>query len=325
MANLKDVARLAKVGVGTVSRALNGTGYVSEDTKKKIDAAIKELDYTPNELARNLFRKRSGIIGVVIPDIEHPFFAKFVKQVEIELYKLGYKTMVCNTIEISNREQDYIEMLERNIVDGIITGAHSLHDDAYLRIQKPIVSLDRDFGPTIPLIHSDHEKGGRIAAEQLVNAGCKNVVQFGGSFKVKTPSNIRHRAFEEYMNEHRVRVTTIEMEWNMLNYEYYHQAMQEYMDIYSKADGVFTADMGAMYCLSFAIRNGIRVPEDLKIVGYDAMNITQMVSPPLTAVKQDVPQLAKRCVSTMMALLEGRKDLEYHQILDVTLQEGGTV
>lgn len=324
MANLRDVARLAKVGVGTVSRTLNGSGYVSQETKERIDAAIKELNYTPNELARNLFRKRSGIIGVVIPDLENPFFSKVVKQIEVELYKHDYKTMVCNTIGISNREQDYIDMLNRNIVDGIITGAHSLHDDAYLKIKRPIVSLDRDFGPTIPLIHSDHISGGRMAAERLWAAGCKNVLQFGGAFHVNTPSNDRHHEFERYMNEHNIEVITIEMAWNMLNYKYYFEVMRKYIDLYSKVDGVFASDISAMYCLGTAARLGIKVPEELKIIGYDGTDMTQIVNPPLTAVKQNIEELSKSCVQTMMDLLDEKEDIDYHQVIDVAMQEGGT-
>lgn len=325
MANLRDVAQRAHVGVGTVSRALNGTGYVSEETKRKIEKAVEELSYTPNELARNLFRNRTGIIGVVIPDLEHPFFAKFAKYVEVDLYRLGYKTMVCNTIGISNREKEYMDMLERNMVDGIITGAHSLSDEGYLRINKPIVSLDRNFGPTIPIIHSDHVMGGRLAAEAMLEAGCRDVVQFGGSFNVKTPSNDRHGEFERIMKKNGVKVTTVEMAWNMLNYDYYHKIMGQYMDEYHEADGIFTADIGAVYYLNLALSRGIRVPEDVKIIGYDAMDITQMVTPCLTAVKQDVEQLASLCVKTIMDLIEGKPEIDYHQVLEVTLQRGGTI
>lgn len=324
MANLKDVAKLAQVGVGTVSRAMNGTGYVSEEARKRIDEAIRELNYTPNELARNLFRKRTGIIGVVIPDMENPFFAKFVKYVEIELYKRGYKTMACNTIDISNREKDYMDMLERNIVDGIITGAHSLCADDYLKIQKPIVSLDRDFGPTIPLVHSDHIKGGRMAAERLLESGCRHVVQFGGAFRVQTPSNQRHTEFERVMKAAGINVSTVEMAWNMLNYEYYQETMEKYMDFYDQVDGVFAADIGAIYCLNIALKRGMKVPEDIKIVGYDAMDLSRMVTPCLTSVKQDVELLALRCVETVLALVEERGDIDYHQIVDVSMQEGGT-
>ena len=89
MASIRDVARRAGVGVGTVSRVLNGTGYVSADTKKKIENAIEELEYKPNELARNLFRNKTGIVGVLVPDVDHPFFSSYVRQTEAALYGLG--------------------------------------------------------------------------------------------------------------------------------------------------------------------------------------------------------------------------------------------
>ena len=127
MAGIRDVAREAHVGIGTVSRYLNGSGYVSEESRNRIETAIKTLDYQPNELARNLYRNRSGIIGVIVPDLEHPFFAKLSKYIEINLYERNYKTMICNTVGISNREKEYLKMLERNVVDGIIAAAHTLH------------------------------------------------------------------------------------------------------------------------------------------------------------------------------------------------------
>ena len=165
MATIKDVAKRANVGIATVSRMINGTGYVSESSRKRIEEAIRELNFIPNERARNLSRKKSGIIGVIIPDFQTPFYASFIRQVEIELYRYGYKTMVCNTVKTSDREQEYIDMLDRNIVDGIITCALSVEDTVYQQIDKPIVSMDHDLGPKIPLIHSDHRKGGRILAE----------------------------------------------------------------------------------------------------------------------------------------------------------------
>lgn len=324
MASIKDVAKRAGVGVGTVSRAMNGTGYVSSETRRKIQEAIEELEYKPNELARNLFRSRSGIIGVVIPNIEHPFFSRLIKQIEIELYKYDYKTMVCNTIGISNREQQYMDMLERNIVDGIITGAHSLGDEEYLRIQKPIVAFDRDLGPTIPLIHSDHEKGGLLAAELFLKAECKNVLQIGGSMLVHTPSNVRHVVFQDMLEKNGVRVTTVEGALNMLNFEYYQDVVQQAMEQYPDVDGIFSADMPAVCCLNIAQQKGIRVPEELQIVGYDATFVTKMTTPRITAIDQDISGLARSCVKTIMDLIEGKEDIEYHQILDVSISEGGT-
>lgn len=324
MASIKEVAKLAGVGVGTVSRALNGTGYVAEDTKERILAAARELDYKPNELARNLFRNRTGIIGIVVPDMENPFFSKLLKHMEIQLYKRGYKAMICNTIEISNREQDFIDMLKQNVMDGIITGAHSLRNDAYLGLNKPVVAMDRDLGPTIPLIHSDHTKGGRLAAELLLEAGCRNVLQFGGAFRVNTPSNNRHMEFIRVMEAGGAAVKTVEMAWNMMEYDYYRRLMAQYMDIYQDVDGVFTTDVGALYCLNMAMRRGIRVPDELHIVGYDGVDMTRLFTPELTTITQDIPALARCCVGTMMDLLDGKK-VEMEQIVDVSIQKGGTV
>lgn len=324
MASIRDVAKLADVGVGTVSRALNGTGYVSAETKKKIDEAIKSLDYTPNELARNLFRKRTGIIGVMVPDLEHPFFSSFVKHVEMALYREGYKTMICNTVEISSRENDYLNMLERNIVDGIITGAHSLKDETYLKIDKPIVAMDRDFGSKVPLIHSDHVKGGRLAAERLIQGGCRKVVQIKGYAAVKTPSNDRHVEFDRVMRENGVEVISREAGWNKLSYGELEAVAAQVMEQERDVDGIFAADIASLFCLNIARQRGIRVPEDLKIIGYDAMEMTRLTYPVLTAVAQDVEQLANACVSKVLERIEGRNETENHQVFDVKLQEGGT-
>ena len=141
MASIRDVARKAGVGVGTVSRVLNGTGYVSADTRKKIESAIEELQYKPNELARNLFRNKTGIVGILVPDVDHPFFSSYVRQTEAALYEMGYKTLIGNTIGISNREREFLDMLDRNMVDGIITGSHTLEGDEYLKRRRQLFPL----------------------------------------------------------------------------------------------------------------------------------------------------------------------------------------
>jgi LacI family transcriptional regulator, sucrose operon repressor len=324
MASIKDVAKRANVGIGTVSRAINGTGYVSVEAKKRIDKAVKELDYKPNELARNLFRNRSGIIGVVVPNLEHQFFSRLCKDIECDLYERGYKTMICNTIGISNRERDYLDMLDRNMVDGIITGAHSLDDEEYLKINKPIVALDRDFGDAIPLIHSNHQKGGRLAAEALIQSGCKHVIQFSTSSLVNTPSNKRHVEFERVCKENGVNVITVETLWNSFETEYLMKTMKKYMNKYTEIDGVFTADMTAAYCLNALHELGRKVPEEVKIVGYDGLDVIYLTTPNMTSVAQNIEEIAKHSVDTIIKLVDGKTNFERRQILDVTLIQGKT-
>jgi len=324
MTTIKDVAKRANVGIATVSRMINETGYVSESSRKRIEEAIRELNFIPNERARNLSRKKTGIIGVIIPDFQTPFYASFIRQVEIELYKYGYKTMVCNTVKSSDREKEFIDMLDRNMVDGIITGALSVEDKVYQQIDKPIVSMDHDLGPKIPLIHSDHRKGGRLLAEYLIEQGCRRVIQIGGYFRVNTPSNDRYHEFENVMNKYHISVRTLEMEWNRMDYSYYVELMKHYMEDLWAADGIFASDMGAIALYHFATDMGIKVPEQLKIVGYDGIDFTRMVTPVVTTVCQDIPLLGKKCVDTIIKLIQNEPNIEYHQITDVYLQKGGT-
>lgn len=323
MASIKDVAKYAGVGVGTVSRALNGSGYVAPETRKKIDEAVERLGYMPNELARQLFRNRTGIIGVIVPDLEHPFFAGLTRNIEMNLYRRGYKAMICNTVGISNREKEYLDMLGRNMVDGLITAAHALHDEEYLNQTKPIVSLDREFANQIPMIGSDHAAGGRLAAELLIRSGCRKVLWISNE-SPHIAADARYTSFSGVMQERGVQVENLVLDWNIFDWTTHYQAISEYLHRNPDIDGAFGNDMDAIACRNVMQQMGKRVPEEFCAVGFDGMDVTRMVYPPLTAVCQDVPQLAARCVDTLLDLVEG-KTVERRQILEVGLQRGGTV
>lgn len=323
MASIKDVAKEAGVGVGTVSRALNDTGYVSPETRKKIEKAARKLNYTPNELARNLFRNRTGIVGVIVPDLDHPFFSGLTKQIEMELYRQGYKTMVCNAVGISHREQEYLEMLERNMVDGIITGSHCLDAEEYLRQTKPIVSLDRDFGPQIPIIGSDHAMGGKMAAELLLKNNCKKVLQVSG-VSPHILANDRHSVFSEILQSSGVKVINIEMDWNVFDWDAHYKMAESIFEVHKDIDGVFGSDLAAVACMNVAFHTGKRVPEDIRLIGFDATSLTRMICPQITAIRQNLSLLAELLVNTLLDLVEQRKGVPHRQILDVEIQQGET-
>ena len=321
MASMKDVAQRAGVGVGTVSRVINDSGYVSADTRKKIERAIKELGYTPNELARNLFHNRSGIIGVLVPDLDHPFFSAFARETEVALYNLGYKTMICNTVGSSNRERDYLNMLDRNMVDGIIAGAHTLHKNEYANRKHTIVALDQDFGPEIPLIGSDHVYGGKLAAEIMIKNGCKRVAHITG-IAPNVAANDRHIVFEETLKAHGVEVLEIMMEWNKFDHQSYWDAAKEAIEKYPDADGVFAADQPALCYMHLAMQAGKRVPEDLKVITYDGMDVSRLCYPEVTSICQNVKFLAESCARTVLNLIEGKERVPHRQLLSVELQQG---
>lgn len=323
MAGIKDVAKEAGVGVGTVSRAINNTGYVSPATRKKIDKAIQKLNYTPNELARNLFRNRSGIVGVIVPDLDHPFFSCLVKNIEMQLYQQGYKTMVCNAVGVSDREREYLDMLERNVVDGIITGSHCLDGEEYLRHEKPIVSIDRDFGPKIPIVGSDHMMGGEFAAELMIRDGRRNVLQIAG-VSPHILANERHMAFQRRLEEHHINVQSVSMDWNVFSWKAFYETAQKFMDNYPDIDGIFAGDLGVVACINIAMQRGMRIPEDISLVGFDATSVTQMVYPHITSIRQNVGQLAEVSVNTLLDQIERRRDILHRQILNVDVCYGQT-
>ncbi len=324
MAGIKDVAKKAGVGVGTVSRMLNDSGYVADDTRKKIEIAMRELNYTPNELARNLYHKRTGIIAVLVPNVSHPFFSEFVNYAEAELYKIGYKMMLCNTKKADNAELEYLDMLNRHIVDGVITGVHSLNVEEYKKIRKPIVALDRYIGENIPVVAVNHKEGGRLAADTLIKNGCKKILHFKGSIVVESPYHERHFEFDRIMKKNNIETLTYELEWNRFDSEYYRQVIHEISVKGMDFDGVFAVDRMAIECMNEAIRNHRKVPRDVKIVAYDGTFITELVEPQMTAVVQPIEKLAEESVRLLNDLIKGVKYKNKQIMLEVTLRKGNT-
>lgn len=324
MASIRDVARKANVGPATVSRVLNNSGYVSEETRHKIESAMKELNYTPNELARNLFHKKTGIIAILVPSVSHPFFAELVKCVETELYAYGYKTMLCDTFRAENSEQEYLDMLNRNIVDGIITGVHSLKIEEYLKIDKPIVAFDRYLGENIPVVRVDHTVGGRMAAELLLSSGCRNVIQFQGAKSVGSPSHMRHLEFERVMEENHAKVTSIELMWNRFDNEYFSEVTEKTMRENPDIDGVFGADLLMVYCMKAAVAMNRKIPSDLKLVAYDGTYVTEAVTPSITSIVQPIPSIAKELVNLLSSMIEQKAITQKEKFMNVSVRYGNT-
>lgn len=324
MAGIKDVAKRAGVGVGTVSRMLNDSGYVAGETREKIEIAMRELNYTPNELARNLYHKRTGIIAVIVPSASNPFFTEFVDYVETELYEAGFKMMLCSTAKASNAELEYLDMLNRHIVDGVITGVHSLDVEEYRKIHKPIVALDRYLGEHIPVVAVDHKEGGRLAAEALIRNGCRKILHFRGSTAVESPYHERHYEFESIMQEQNIQTYTYELEWNRFDSEYYRKAVNDVFSRGIEFDGVFAVDWLAIECMNETIRRHLKVPRDVKFIAYDGTFITDLVEPQMSAIVQPIEKLAKEAVGLMRDLIGGMKYKNKQVVLGVQFRKGKT-
>ncbi|NEG55253.1 LacI family DNA-binding transcriptional regulator [Bifidobacterium platyrrhinorum] len=181
MVGMRDVARKAGTSVSTVSLVVNGSGYVSDEMRKRVQDAMDALGYIPNELARNFYRDRTNMVGVIVPTIRHPFFATLVAALQRGFSERGLRVVLCSVADTGKDESEYIDMLRRHMMDGIVMAAHTRHPaDYWTSIGRPVVAFDRYLGAGVPSVRSDHEQGGRIVARELVASGARHVALVGG-------------------------------------------------------------------------------------------------------------------------------------------------
>ncbi len=322
VASIREVAKLAQVAPSTVSRALNGSGYVAEETKEKIREAVDELDYVPNQWIRNLYQQKTGIIGVMTPEIIHPYFSSLWSFLELELHKYGYNMMLCNTSGKKEIEREYLDTLERNLFDGMIIGAAFLPDKYYKKIQKPIISLDRIISG-VPLVTSDHVRGGDIAARKLLEKGCKRLLNLSDPNEKMVASSRSGESIIRVMEENGAEVVTESFLWiDVIHYSRSIRRAREILKAHPNLDGIVANDLCASAFLKIAGEMGISVPRDLKIIAYDGTYITDFNFKTIAAIQQDVALIAKEAVRVLIKLIN-RQPLENDEIYVPVHYKGG--
>lgn len=315
MIKLTDVAKKAGVSPTTVSRVLNNRGYISNKTKEKVEKAIKELNYHPSDIARSLSGRSTGLIGLIFYDTSHPFFGELISKLETQLFEKGYKTILCNSANSPKKEQRYLDMLDANKVDGIISGTHNLGIKEYKRIQAPIVSFDRNLAPNIPVISSNNYEGGILATKYLINSGAKNIHIINSHVISHNPTDERTQAYFDLMKEHNLIPHEHSIAFSLapnIKREIIRKILLE-----EKIDGLFcTDDLTAILAYESAIDLNIAVPKDLRIVGYDGTKFVRNYFPKLTTIKQPLEDISSLLVETLIYEIEGhnKKAPENYQL-----------
>ena len=303
MASLKDVARIAGVTVTTVSRVLNNRGYIGEETKRKVYAAMQELNYQPNRIARSLQSSHSDILAILVPDSSAPFYSGLIKQVEWQCRKRDKRLLLCNSYTDPKFEHEYIRILNGQGIDGLIVCSHTLDIEQYERLPFKVVSFDREL-PDIPMVTSDNFSGGELAAKRLIDRGCKKLLHISGP--LKNPSlagHNRYRGFADYCNAHGVGYELFQTDDN-ITYNYYASFVADRLSgNLSKFDGAFCSNDTLAYALyRHAVDAGLRVPEDLAIVGFDYSDFTRMLlDPKITTVAQDETAISAALVDALLS------------------------
>ncbi|CAI6084320.1 HTH-type transcriptional regulator DegA [Paenibacillus sp. JJ-100] len=325
MATIHDVALKAGVSVTTVSRVLNNRGYISQKTRDKVYQTMNELNYRPNEIARSLLRKQSNLIGLIIPDVSHPFFGELASYIEYYAYKNGFKIMLCNSHMDPSKEREYVEMLKGNRVDGIIMGSHTLEVDEYVNLHSPIVTFDRQIGEDIPYISSDNYQGGVMAAELLLSKGRRHIAHICGNLGLNMLSNRRTTGFVDTLEAHGVKPIIIyETDLNVFDQQQYTELMDKLLTQYPQLDGLFvTSDLMAVHALKKTISSRYRVPEDIAIIGYDDSRAASYTVPGITTIRQPIEDMAKLAIDLIRCQI-AEEQVKMENIFPVTLVERET-
>ncbi|MFD1178407.1 LacI family DNA-binding transcriptional regulator [Paenibacillus puldeungensis] len=321
MASIKDVANLAGVAVGTVSRVVNNSGAVKPATRRKVEEAIQELNYIPNEIARNFKMRKSKMVALLLPSIWHPFFSELAYYIEDELDREGFKLMLCNSGGKPEKELYYLDMLQQNKVAGIVGITYNdIENDVSNDI--PIVSIDRHFSKKITCVTSDNYEGGRLALRELVKAGARRPAFLGSVTSVFSETMNRREGFVQEAKTMGVDYVVYEKPDPVVDDDAYFEG---FLDEYRDVDGIFAiTDMFAAKYIERAGRRGIRVPEDVKVIGYDGIQDHPYFHPILSTIRQPVEEMARTTIRLLYKKIKGETlDREAYR-LPVIFRQGET-
>lgn len=300
MASIREVAKLANVSPSTVSRVINGTANVDEEKKRRVLKAIDESGFTPNEVARSLFKKSSKTIGVIVPSITNPFFTEMSSAIEKTANEYGYRMTICNTSGNVEKEKNAISMLTSMNVDGIvITTSNQELKKNLENCETPIVAIDRVISKNTAggYIHCDNYEGGRIAAQHLIQNGCKSIVCVRGLESISSARE-RYQGYLDVCTEQGIREQSIRCDYSFTEgLTMTEKLLEEFPDV----DGIIACnDMVAISIYKVLCRRGIRVPEDIQLVGYDNISLAHLMTPELTTVAQPIEKMGVKAVKMLI-------------------------
>lgn len=326
MATIKDVAREAGLTVTTVSRVLNNRGYISDDARNKVYAAMKKLNYRPNEVARSLHKKTTNAIGLIVPHICHPYFAEMISNIENEAYKQGYRIFLCNTKGKEENEKEYLDICTGNRVAGVILFSGSLSEEPFVKMNVPVIAMERILGNGTASVECDNRSGGEIAAERLIEAGCKHLLMVGSTTaNLELPADNRSIGFRSVCEKKGVDYYEIDPRLKEYENLEYTDLLETALKMHPETDGVFaSSDVIGAQTLQVCRKLGISVPEQMKVIGFDDSLVATLTTPQLTTIHQPIKEMAEQAVRLLKDASED-KVVAKRLVLPVRLIERGTV
>lgn len=321
-----DVAKEANVSIATVSNVINKKGRIGEKTRKRVYEAMEALNYEPNVIASALMGKQTKTIGLLIPDLANPFFSELARSIEDRSHELGYNIVICSTDYREDKENKYIGLLKQKRVDGFIfaSGFEKLtRVEELMKEDIPIAIVARDYPNfSVNAVVIDDYMGGYIAAEHLIEKGHKKI----SVVAVDIYSNReRIRGFKDALSKHHLQIAQEidfigEIEKNHMDVG--RKVAERYLQCEDRATAMFACnDLLAIGAIQAAKQAGLKVPEDLSVVGFDNTNIASIVDPPLTTVSQPIQLMGREVMDLIISVFKGEREDNVRVTLTPTLVE----
>ena len=309
MARIIDVAREAGVSRTTVSRYINKNIELPTATGARIDAAIKRLNYRPNLLAKSLSTGRSDLIGVVAPDISKPFFGTLISAIEDEAEKHGYSVLVSNSRGLRSKEVELITRLEDRHVDGLILMTNKSDDDGalatFLAKYDNVMLLDEDVSGFVgPKVFVENEQGAWLATQYLIEAGHRNIAHIGGPEGLMSTKE-RLLGFTRAMCENGLATDRVLLGDHTR--EFGVAATEQLLNDSDMPTAIFAgSDFLALGVMQKVRERGLRVPQDISLLGFDDMPFAELLAPPLTTIRQPDQELGHRAFFALLGAINNQ-------------------
>lgn len=304
---IHDIAKILDINSSTVSRALNDSPRVAEKTKKKIVAKALELGYQRNHLASNLRKNKTNTLGVIVPRISRHFFSSAIAGIEETAYNLGYNVIICQSLEQLEREQQIINTLLFNRVDGVLASIsmetkNYEHFEGLKQRKIPFVFFDRHCNiPNTSSVLIDDFQAGFDATEHLINNGCKTIAHFAGPDTLEIYKN-RYAGYKAALSKHQLEFNEALVFRSQLMEPDGINNVEQMLALPYNVDGIFSAnDVAAISAMQQLKRKGIKVPDDIAVVGFSNETISAVIEPSLTTINQSGFEIGKTATELLIS------------------------
>lgn len=308
---IKDIARILNVSVSTVSRALKDHPDISIATKKAVQDMARELNYRPNEIALSLKNRRSKIIGIMVPQLVHHFFSSVIDGVENVAYDQGYQVMIYHSNELLEREIQLTQSFMSYRLDGLIVSMSKETEDfshfsKLSQLGVPIVYFDRVPDGDFNKVLFDDYQGAFDAVQHMIDCGCKKIIHFGASSSIDIGKK-RKQGYIDALKKNGLEVNDafiIECD----SYQCALKSTEDILYLFPDLDGIFAVnDLTAIGTMKQLVKNGKRIPEDVKVMGFANDNSSAIYSPSLSTVDQQGVKMGEVAAKLLLDNMDGIK------------------